>query len=62
VLHAWAAPGWGRRRRGTLRLYEHSLSIALLGLFALAFTGHVVTGAHAYSAEQAAHHHAPKGD
>jgi hypothetical protein len=47
---------WPVRRGGwALRVYEHSLSIALLSLFALAFTGHLVTGAHAYSAEQAAH-------
>jgi hypothetical protein len=47
---------WPVRRGGwVLRLYSHSLSIALLSLFVLAFTGHLVTGAHAYSAEQAAH-------
>jgi hypothetical protein len=47
---------WPVRRGGwVLRLYEHSLSIALLSLFALAFTGHLVTGARAYSAEQIAH-------
>jgi hypothetical protein len=46
---------WPVRRGGlALRLYSHSLSIALLGLFVLAFVGHLVTGAHAYSAEQAA--------
>jgi hypothetical protein len=42
----------GPRGGWVLRLYEHSLSIALLSLFALAFTGHLVTGARAYSAEQ----------
>jgi Domain of unknown function (DUF6766) len=47
---------WPVRRGGwVLRLYEHSLSIALLSLFSLAFTGHLVTGARAYSAEQIAH-------
>jgi hypothetical protein len=47
---------WPVRRGGwVLRLYAQSLSIALLGLFGLAFVGHLVTGAHAYSAEQAAH-------
>jgi hypothetical protein len=37
------------------RIYEHSLSIALLGLFVLSFALHVVTGAAAYSEEQGAH-------
>jgi Domain of unknown function (DUF6766) len=47
---------WPVRRGGwVLRLYSNSLSIALLGLFALMFLGHLVTGARAYSAEQAAH-------
>src|SRR4029453_4293779 len=38
-----------------LRFYKNSLSIVLLTLFAVAFGGHLVTGAHAYSAEQVAH-------
>jgi hypothetical protein len=47
---------WPVRRGGwILRLYENSLSIAMLTLFALSFTGHLVTGARAFSAEQAAH-------
>jgi hypothetical protein len=47
---------WPVRRGGwVLRVYEHSLSIALLGMFALAFLGHLITGARAYSAEQMAH-------
>ena len=47
---------WPVRRGGwVLRLYEHSLSVALLGMFGLAFLGHLVTGARAYSAEQVAH-------
>jgi hypothetical protein len=47
---------WPVRRGGLLlKIYEHSLSIALLSLFALAFVGHLITGAHAYSAEQVAH-------
>jgi hypothetical protein len=47
---------WPVRRGGwVLRFYENSLGIVLLTLFALSFTGHLVTGAHAYSAEQAAH-------
>jgi Domain of unknown function (DUF6766) len=47
---------WPVRRGGwVLRVYENSLSIAMLGLFVLAFTGHLVTGARAFNAEQAAH-------
>jgi hypothetical protein len=47
---------WPVRRGGwVLRFYENSLSIVLLTLFAVAFGGHLVTGAHAYSAEQVAH-------
>ena len=47
---------WPVRRGGwVLRVYENSLSIAMLSLFALAFAGHLVTGAHAYNAEQTAH-------
>ena len=47
---------WPVRRGGwVLRIYENSLSIAMLSLFALAFAGHVVTGARAYNAEQTAH-------
>jgi hypothetical protein len=37
------------------KAYEHSLSIALLALFAVSFALHVWTGAAEYSAEQAAH-------
>jgi hypothetical protein len=37
------------------RLYRHSLSIALLGLFGVSFALHVITGAAAFSAEQVAH-------
>jgi hypothetical protein len=47
---------WPVRRGGiALRLYEHSLSIALLGLFLLAFLGHLVTGSRAFNAEQLEH-------
>jgi hypothetical protein len=50
-------PPWPVRRGGAARwLHEHSLSIVLLGLFALAFLGHLVAGAHAFNADQAAHH------
>jgi hypothetical protein len=38
-----------------LRLYENSLGIALLGLFVVAFTGHLVAGAHEFNAGQMAH-------
>ena len=47
---------WPVRRGGwVLRVYEHSLSIAMLGLFVVAFIGHLVTGAHEFNAEQVAH-------
>jgi Domain of unknown function (DUF6766) len=47
---------WPVRRGGwVLRIYENSLSIVMLILFALAFAGHLVTGAHAYNAEQTVH-------
>jgi hypothetical protein len=47
---------WAVRRGGwVLRIYAHSLSIALLTLFVLAFAGHLVTGARAFNAEQVAH-------
>jgi hypothetical protein len=47
---------WPVRHGGlALRIYENSLSIALLGLFLLAFLGHLVTGSRAFSAEQVAH-------
>src|SRR4029453_6496881 len=53
--HDPGAP-WPVRWGGwVLRFYENSLSIVLLPLFAVAFGGHLVTGAHAYSAEQVAH-------
>lgn len=38
-----------------LRLYEHSLSIALFSLFLMSFFLHAAGGAKAYSAEQVAH-------
>ena len=47
---------WPIRHGGwSLRIYEHSLSIAMLAVFALAFTGHLITGAHEFNAEQLAH-------
>lgn len=47
---------WPVRRGGwVLRIYENSLSIAMLSLFALAFLGHLVTGARAFNADQLAH-------
>jgi hypothetical protein len=48
-------------RRGglTLRLYESSLSLALLFLFALSFAGHAIAGAREYSQELAAHGEPP---
>ena len=44
-----------RRGRLALAVYEHSLSIALFLLFALAFTLHAVQGAAAHNEEQTAH-------
>jgi len=47
---------WPIRHGGwALRIYEHSLSIAMLAVFALAFIGHLITGAHEFNAEQLAH-------
>jgi hypothetical protein len=47
---------WPVRRGGwVLRIYENSLSIAMLSLFALAFVGHLVTGSRAFNADQVAH-------
>jgi hypothetical protein len=47
---------WPVRRGGlVLRIYEHSLSLALFALFFLSFTGHVIGGATVYSDEQLAH-------
>ncbi len=47
---------WPVRRGGLiLALYEHSLTIALFGIFFLSFALHAITGAGDYSAEQLAH-------
>jgi hypothetical protein len=47
---------WPVRRGGlALALYEHSLTIALLGIFVLSFALHAFTGAAEYSAEQLSH-------
>src|SRR5688572_11198587 len=43
------AKGWRRR------LYEHSLSLALLFLFAISFTGHAVAGCGAFNRERREH-------
>lgn len=51
---------WPVRRGGwVLKVYEHSLSIAFLLLFAVAFGAHAVGGARAYSDDQRAHGGAP---
>ena len=51
---------WPVRRGGwVLRLYSHSLSIALFPLFGLSFALHVISGAAEYSADQVAHGAAP---
>ena len=47
---------WPVRQGGpVLTLYEHSLTIALLGLFVISFGLHAWGGARTYSAEQVAH-------
>jgi hypothetical protein len=47
---------WPVRRGGiVLSLYEHSLSVTLMSLFAASFLLHAAGGARAYSAEQLAH-------
>ncbi len=47
---------WPVRAGGVVgKVYEHSLSIAMLILFGVSFAMHVVTGAAEYSAEQVAH-------
>jgi hypothetical protein len=51
---------WPVRKGGpVLKLYENSLGIALLGLFALSFALHAVGGAEAYSQEQLEHGGSP---
>ncbi|MBX7113529.1 MAG: hypothetical protein K1X64_04275 [Myxococcaceae bacterium] len=47
---------WAVRRGGLwLALYSHSLSLAFIGLFALSFTLHAITGTHAYNDWLGAH-------
>jgi hypothetical protein len=47
---------WPVRRGGiVLKIYEHSLSLALLLLFATSFTLHAIGGASEYNEEQLAH-------
>ena len=49
------APGPARQSGLILKLYENSLSLALLALFALSFILHAAGGAKDYSQEQLAH-------
>jgi hypothetical protein len=49
------APGPVKRGGLVLKLYENSLSIALIALFLASFALHAVTGSHEYSAEQTQH-------
>ena len=49
------APWPVRRGRLTLGVYEHSLSMALLSLFALSFAAHAAGGARRYNGAQAIH-------
>jgi hypothetical protein len=47
---------WPVRRGGwPLRIYEHSLGVAMLVLFVLSFAGHLITGADDFNAEHLAH-------
>jgi hypothetical protein len=56
IANRRAKAPWAVRRGGlALVLYEHSLSIALLLLFAASFVLHAVGGAAEYSEEQLAH-------
>jgi hypothetical protein len=49
---------WPVKRGGwILKLYERSLSLALIALFVACFVAHAVGGAHAYSEEQRLHGH-----
>jgi hypothetical protein len=50
-----AAPAVVRQGGWKLKLYEHSLSLVLFGLFLLSFLGHVVTGAERYNDQQIQH-------
>jgi hypothetical protein len=51
-----SATPWPVRRGGlVLRLYEHSLSLMFLVLFAASITLHAVTGSRAYTDDQLAH-------
>jgi hypothetical protein len=53
---------WPVRYGGVpLALYKHSLSIALFGLFLVAFALHAAGGAADYNEEQSAHHGTPVG-
>jgi len=49
------APGPVRSGGWRLKLYEHSLSLALLLFFALSWLGHAIGGAREYSREQVSH-------
>ena len=54
--HVRADSPWPVKHGGVvLKVYEHSLTIALFGLFAASMLMHAWTGAHEYTAEQAAH-------
>jgi hypothetical protein len=55
------APGPVRAGGWHLRLYEHSLSIAFVALFAMSFVLHAFGGTGEYNAEQLAHGGTPVG-
>lgn len=53
------APGPLRAGGWKLKLYSHSLSLSLIGIFLFSFAGHALGGARLYSQEQVAHGQPP---
>jgi hypothetical protein len=53
------SPGPAKRGGLALRLYENSLGLAMIGLFALSFVLHLLGGTAAYNDEQALHRQPP---
>lgn len=57
--HKRDAPGPVRKGGGVLRLYENSLSLAFIALFAISFVLHALGGTRDYNEERASHGEAP---
>jgi len=53
------APAAVRKGGLRLKLYEHSLSLALLGLFVLSFAGHIFAGSEHYNEDRLEHGQPP---